>query len=115
MASIFQQLGEQLRAARKERGLSQAEVAARVNRSFSRVSELERDLLRGRWGRDRLTLFAEICDALDLVPMLVPRGRSEAAHRAIESGNAVSLIQRIAPNAFDDLFVDLTNDEDEPS
>jgi transcriptional regulator with XRE-family HTH domain len=75
MEQVFDILGQQLRAARRRRHLSQAQLAARVGRNAARISELERDLITNRLGRDRLTLVAEICDALDLVPVFVSRAR----------------------------------------
>ena len=44
-------------------------AARRVCRNSSETS------LPNRLGKDRLTLLAEICDALDLVPVLVPQQR----------------------------------------
>ena len=74
--AIFPVVGDQLRALRVKRGWSQPALAERVGRNRARISELERDLTNNRLGRDRLTLFAEVCDALDVVPVLVPRARS---------------------------------------
>lgn len=111
--TIFFQMGEQLRLCREKRGWTQPDIATRVGRSPARISELENDLLKGRFGRDRLTLFAEMCDALNLVPILVPRDRA-AAVRGIASEKG----RRIQPpetpgSAFDDLFIDL-GDSDGP-
>jgi transcriptional regulator with XRE-family HTH domain len=111
MITIFARLGQQLRSVRKQRGLSQSELADRVGRSSTRVSELERDLAGDRWGRDRLTLFAEICDALDLVPVLVPRARVDEVERIVE-GKTTPAGRPRPSTAFDDLFVDLDNDKE---
>lgn len=73
--SIFDSLGEQIRRARRSRGLNQADIGQRVGRDRTRVSAFEHDLITSRMGRDRLTIFADICDALDLVPILVPSKR----------------------------------------
>lgn len=113
MASIFQALGRQLKRARKDSGLSQAALAERVGRSFSRVSELERDLAGDRWGRDRLTLFAEICDALDLEPVLVPRSRLNEIEQLLGRSDAPLAGLGIVTTPFEDLFVDLSEQEDE--
>jgi transcriptional regulator with XRE-family HTH domain len=112
MASVFRTLGEQLKRARKDRAMSQAELARRVGRSVTRVSELERDLNGGRWGRDRLTLFAEICDTLDLEPVLVPRARVGEVGRLLGQSLDSPPAQGPVTSRFDDLFVDL-GDEDE--
>src|SRR5579871_1690251 len=104
--TVFAKLGAQLRFARKQRGLSQSELAQRVGRSSTRVSELERDLAGDRWGRDRLTLFAEICDALDLVPLLVPRSRA-ADVETVLAERAPATGPPVRTTAFDELFVDL--------
>jgi transcriptional regulator with XRE-family HTH domain len=113
MPTIFHNLAQQLKRARKERGMSQAALADRVGRSFQRVSEFERDLRNERWGRDRLTLFAEICDTLDLQPVLVPRTRVSEVDALL--GRSTGPLGGLGPmtTPFDDLFVDLGNPEDE--
>jgi transcriptional regulator with XRE-family HTH domain len=109
---IFNRLGDQLRRARHERGLTQPQLASRLGRNQARISELERDLRNNRLGRDRLTLFAEICDALDLVPVLVPRARANEVCALIAPSEPP---RAGAPtrSAFDDVFVDLSDDEEE--
>ncbi|AGS24549.1 helix-turn-helix domain-containing protein [Rhizobium etli] len=108
--TIFNTIGEQLLAARKQRGLSQPELATRLGRDRARISELERDLATDRRGRDRLTLFAEICDSLDLVPILLPKSRVGEVRRLI--GDAGEPQNRgAAASAFDELFVDLDEDD----
>lgn len=110
--SIFAILGAQLRNWRSKKGLSQPALAQRLGRNRARISELERDLANERWGRDRLTLFAETCDALDLVPVLVPRGRATEILRLVEGAEGSADFHRPVRSAFDELFVDL-GDEDE--
>jgi transcriptional regulator with XRE-family HTH domain len=83
--TVFQLLGEQLLAARKKRDLSQPALAERLGRNRARISELERDLASNRLGRDRLTLFAEICDTLDLVPVLIPKSRMESVRQLVDN------------------------------
>jgi transcriptional regulator with XRE-family HTH domain len=111
--TVFNQLGEQLRAARAARGMSQPALAARIGRDRARSSELERDLASNRWGRDRLTLFAEICDAFDVVPVLVPRTEAATVRRMLDGSDADVTSGRPVTSAFDELFVDL-NDEPDP-
>ena len=113
---IFQQLGGALKAARRSRGLTQDQLARRLGREQGRVSELETDLTRGRLGKDRLTLLAEICDALDLVPVLVPRSQVGAQPgKPPPVQGSWTHHTHIAPRStFDELFVDL-GDEDEES
>jgi transcriptional regulator with XRE-family HTH domain len=110
--SVFSVLGGQLRRWRERRGMSQPALAQRLGRDRARISELERDLIGERWGRDRLTLFAEICDALDVVPVLVPRHLASTILANAEGEKAVDL-SRPVPSRFDQLFVDLSDDEDE--
>jgi transcriptional regulator with XRE-family HTH domain len=86
--STIEILGEQLRRARRSRGLRQAELAKRLGRNRSRISELERHLLTNQKGRDRLTLLTDICDALDLVPLLVPRRRASEIRDLIDDESA---------------------------
>jgi transcriptional regulator with XRE-family HTH domain len=112
MSTILQIIGEQLQRARRGRHLSQAELAVRLGRDRARVSEFERDLANNRMGRDRLTLFAEICDALDLVPIVVPRARAAEIRGLVELREGGSARRGPARSAFDDLFVDLDEDEE---
>ncbi|WP_440983212.1 helix-turn-helix domain-containing protein [Shinella sumterensis] len=107
---VFQLLGEQLLAARKKRGLSQPALAERLGRNRARISELERDLANNRLGRDRLTLFAELCDTLDLVPVLIPRSRMESMRQLVDDIPAPRHSTDV-PRAFDELFIDLDDDE----
>ncbi len=115
---IFPFLGRQLRGARKARKMTQPDVALRLNRDQARISELERDLINNRLGRDRLTLMAEMCDVLDLVPVLVPRNVANA----VLTSYATNLVGGTAirpgtlspmPSTFDDVFVDLSDDGDD--
>lgn len=108
--TVFQSLGEQLLAARKKRDLSQPTLAERLGRNRARISELERDLANNRLGRDRLTLFAELCDTLDLVPVLNPKSRMESVRLLVDDIPAPRHSIE-APRAFDELFIDLDDDE----
>lgn len=112
---IAEQLGAQLRQARKGRSLTQPALAARLGRDRARISELERDLLQARVGRDRLALLLEICDALDLAPVLVPVGKLTAVQAVLApDGTGEASIAPAAPGAstaFDDVFVDLSDGE----
>ncbi|HEY1607373.1 MAG TPA: helix-turn-helix transcriptional regulator [Allosphingosinicella sp.] len=109
--TIFSMIGEQLRALRAERSWSQPALAARIGRDRARISELERDLAGNRWGRDRLTLFAEICDALDVVPVLVPKARAAEARQLVERTKSGSIHALPVRPIFDELFVDLGDAE----
>ena len=73
----FSVIGQTTARSPQNRRLSQPALAERVGRNRARISELERDHANNRLGRARLTLFAEFCDLLDLVPMLVPKSRME--------------------------------------
>lgn len=111
--SPFASLGRQIRQERLKANMSQRDLASRVGRNAVRISEIERDLLRDRWGRDRLTLFVEICDALSLEIVLVPRARA-AEIESLVRGTPSSTSQGDVISVFDELFVDLGQDEDEP-
>ncbi|MDQ0559130.1 transcriptional regulator with XRE-family HTH domain [Rhizobium mesoamericanum] len=111
-STTFNFLGQQLLAARRRRGLNQSDLATRVGRNRARISELERDLAANRLGRDRLTLFVELCDALDLVPLLVPKSRVAELRPFIEHDRPPR--QAAKPSsAFDDVFIDLDDSESE--
>ncbi|CAK7261533.1 MULTISPECIES: helix-turn-helix domain-containing protein [unclassified Shinella] len=108
---IAEQLGAQLRRARKGRDLTQPALAARLGRDRARISELERDLLQARRGRDRLALLLEICDALDLAPVLVPAERLAAVQALLAPAGAGEGAAAPGGTAFDDVFVDLSDGE----
>lgn len=110
--SVYKELGQQLRKARRARGFTQPELAARVGRDRARISSLERDMLNERAGRDRLTLFAEICEALDLVPVLTPLTKLESVRALLDGKAHAPNIGREQVSTFDQLFVAL-DDEDE--
>ncbi|WP_447932827.1 helix-turn-helix domain-containing protein [Sphingopyxis fribergensis] len=110
--TIFSDLGQQLRSLRETRGWTQLDISSRVGRSPTRISEFERDLASERLGRDRLTLFAAMCDALGVIPVLVPEARVAAVRNIIAERHQRIHSSEPAGSAFDDLFVDL-GDEDE--
>jgi len=110
--AILRDLGLQLKEARKKRKLTQPELATRLGRDRARISELERDLLNDRLGRDRLTLLLEICDALDLTPMLVPAAKASDVRAVLASTAAQPASPQAPSTAFDDVFVDLSDDEE---
>jgi transcriptional regulator with XRE-family HTH domain len=110
MSEILSMIGKQLRQARRARALTQSGLAARLGRDRARISGFERELANNRMGRDRLTLLAEICGALGLVPVLVPRARAQEIEALVAEGG-ISAGRRAAPGAFDDLFVDLGDDD----
>ncbi len=111
---IAESLGRQLVAVRKARGLSQRDLAKRVQRSPTRVAELEADLLKGRSPRDRLALLLDLCDSLDMVPMLVPRSRVREAEALLgHAGADASAAAGPVRSVFDEVFVDLGGDGEE--
>jgi transcriptional regulator with XRE-family HTH domain len=109
---IAENLGAQLRQARTGRSMTQPDLATRLGRDRARISELERDLLQGRIGRDRLALLLDICDALDLVPMLVPVEKLSAVQGALQQGEGRVLSSSPTSTAFDDVFVDLSGEDE---
>ena len=112
--ALFPRLAAAIKAARTARGLTQAMLAERLGRAPARVSEFETDLTRARLGKDRLSMLAEICDALDLVPILAPREDLEA----IEAVLSLPQRPRMVPSQqslFDEVFVDLSDDPDKAS
>jgi transcriptional regulator with XRE-family HTH domain len=112
---IARSLGSHLVEGRKAKGLSQREVARIVQRSPTRVAELESDLLKERSHRDRLALVIDLCDALDLIPMLVPRSRAGEVDRLLGRGTAdAPAVAGVARRVYDEVFIDLgEGDEDE--
>jgi len=110
--TIFSTIGEQLRTLRAARGWSQPALAERLGRNRARISELERDLANDRLGRDRLTLFAEICDAFGVVPVLVPSARAAEIRRQVATSPIGGAANAAVRPAFDELFIDLGDDEE---
>ncbi len=110
--SPFVSLGRQIKQARLDAGMTQRDLASRVGRNAVRISEFERDLVQDRWGRDRLTLLVEICDALGINLMLVPRAHTAEVEALLRRTPRPSSKGDVT-SAFDDLFVDLGNDEGE--
>jgi transcriptional regulator with XRE-family HTH domain len=109
---VLRGLGRQLKEARAKRKLTQPALAARLGRDRARISELERDLLNERLGRDRLALLLEICDALDLMPVLVPTAKMGDVRKVLAFVPAPPTSSHSPSTAFDDVFVDLSEDED---
>jgi transcriptional regulator with XRE-family HTH domain len=105
-------MGEQLYASRKRRRMTQPDIARRLGRDQARISGLERDMLDGRLGRDRLTLFAEMCDALDLVPVLVPRAKARAILAELAAQPGIRSDPSSPRSTYDEVFVDLGGEED---
>lgn len=110
--AILRDLGLQLKDARAKRKLTQPALAERLGRDRARISELERDLLNERLGRDRLTLLLEICDALDLTPILVPAAKAGDVRTILEASKTRTSSPQAPSTVFDDVFVDLSDDEE---
>lgn len=110
---IFKKLGQQLRLARTSRRLTQPQLAHRIGRNSARISELERDLLNNRMGRDRLTLLADICDALDVEPILVPRAQAGEIRELLDKEAHGRPATNDTRSTFDEVFVDLGDPEDD--
>jgi len=110
---IFERLADAIKSARLARGLRRADLAARLGRAPARLSEFERDLTNGRLGKDRLTLLVQICDALDLVPVIVPRQRLHEVETLL--GTAQTLLPSSAPpkSTFNEVFVSLSDEDDD--
>jgi len=108
-SNFLPSLGEAIRTERRRRGLNQADLATRLGRAPARISELERDLQNSRMGKDRLTLLAEICDALDLVMVLRPRDQLPEAPPS--PGSSKRPVAGDQPSVFDEVFVDLSDED----
>ena len=105
-------LGLQLKAARKARSMTQPDLAQRLGRDRARISELERDLIHGRRGKDRLTLLLECCDALGVMPLLVPKERYREIAESLIPRPLSSKSGDERNETFEELFVDLSNEEE---
>lgn len=106
---LLPSLGQALLTERRRRGFNQADLAARLGRAPARISEFERDLKTNRLGKDRLTLLAEICDALDLVMTITPR--DQILERVQSPKFAATTASGAPPSVFDEVFVDLSGEE----
>lgn len=117
---LFRYLGQALRRARSDRALTPPDLAARIGRAPQRIWELEKDLASGRRLRDRLTLVLEICDALDLVPMLVPRSQIDVGDLSPPAADLGQTFRSSPdrprgrhPSVFDEVFIDLGEEDEE--
>jgi DNA-binding Xre family transcriptional regulator len=110
-AHSSQGLARQLKAALAQRGMNQRVLAAATQSDPTRISRLFSDLASGRARADRLTLLLEICDILDMAPVLVPATRLDDIQRRLDI--PVSRPGPDKPSAFDDLFIDLADETDE--
>lgn len=111
-ADMLTRLGQALRSRRQARHLSQLQLAERVARSRARISEMESDLLNGRPSKDRLGLLLEVCDALGLELVLVPRDRLGVVRHLLAEDLPRSSNPAPRP-LFEELFVDLGDDDED--
>ncbi|KQY00468.1 hypothetical protein ASE23_21955 [Rhizobium sp. Root73] len=109
---IAKELGSQLQTTRKARAMTQPDLAQRVGRDRARISELERDLVHSRKGKDRLTLLLDCCDALGVMPLLVPKERYADVAESLAPRRASSKRGDEHNETFENLFVDLSDDEE---
>ena len=109
---IFPRLAEQIAAARQARGLRKTELAQRIGRSPPRLTEFERDLENGRLGKDRLTLLVQICDTLDLVPVLVPHHRLDEVESLLGTTSRAQPASTPPKSTFSEVFVSLDDEDD---
>ena len=110
---IFERLADQIATARKARGLRRTELAARIGRSPARLTEFERDLTSGRLGKDRLTLLVQICDALDLVPVIVPRQHLHEVETLLGTNSTLPPVSTPPKSVFSEVFVSLSDEDDD--
>ncbi len=112
-SAISRDLGQALADARRAKGLSQRAVARKVGRTQARVAELETSLKSSQPIRDRLSLLVDLCEALGVVPVLVPRSRTLDVRALIgQAGAAPVHGSDNATGRFDELFIELRDDED---
>ncbi len=78
---MMEELVKKLQAARKAKGLSQAELGIKAGLPQSHISQIESGKID-----IRLSSFLEIARLLDLEPMLIPRHLTPAV-RAMLSGD----------------------------
>ena len=110
---IFERLADQIATARQARGLRRTELAARIGRSPARLTEFERDLTNGRLGKDRLTLLVQICDALDLVPVIVPRQHLHEVETLLGTNSTLPPVSTPPKSVFSEVFVSLSDEDDD--
>ncbi|HEY0836360.1 MAG TPA: helix-turn-helix transcriptional regulator [Azospirillum sp.] len=107
-----QRLSKQLREARQRIGLTQQDVAGRLGRNRARLSELEASLSEGKAIRDRLGLLLDMAEVLGVVPMLVPRSRVTDVEALLEDRPVLPGAGSL-PRIFDEVFVNLSDEEDD--
>lgn len=87
--------------------LTQTQLAASVQRSRSRISELLTSLDDETPKQDRLSLLLDIASRLDLELLLAPRDRVEAVLALLDTKPPRSSPVSGAPSLFDEVFIDL--------
>lgn len=108
-------LAGQIRERLFDRELTQAALAARIHRSPARISELLRSLDRDVRKQDRLGLLQDIAEVLQMELVLAPLEKSDQVMQALGPGrDATMSLEPAPPSVFDELFIDLGSEEDDP-
>ena len=106
-------LAGELRARMHDLGITQQALASMLGRPQPRVSELLRSLDSGKLAKDRLALLLEVCDALHLTLLPVPADKLERVTKLLGSPPDRPVGAAPLPALFDELFVDLSDEEEQ--
>ena len=106
-------LASELRARMHRLGITQQALASMLGRPQPRVSELLRSLDSRKLAKDRLALLLEVCDALHLTLLPVPADRLERVTRLLGSPSDQPPGASPLPDLFDELFVNLSDEEEQ--
>lgn len=111
-------VSDQIRIALFDQEMTQTQLAAAVQRSPSRISELLKSLDEGTPKQDRLSLLLDIASRLDLELLLAPRDRVGAVLALLDTTPSPRSPASSVPSLFDEVFIDLgaeyDNDDEDP-
>jgi hypothetical protein len=108
---LHHSLYQQLQQIRHGAGLTFAALASAINRPAPRISEFMNSLAQATPHRDRMTTFIDMCEALSVVPVLVPRERLNEIEHLIGRVTVVRSSGAPVQDVYDETFIDLSKAE----
>ena len=94
IVELYRHIAKNVRALRKERELSQRQLAQAVGMNQSTINELENDVIRDM----RLTTIGKLAKALDvkILDLIAPSGLDLTATQKKDFRNALAVLRRIS-------------------
>jgi transcriptional regulator with XRE-family HTH domain len=93
IVELYKHIAKNVRVLRKERDLSQRQLAQAVGMNQSTINELENEIIRDM----RLTTVGKLAQALEvsIADLLVPKGFDVSAQQKREFRQAIKVLQKI--------------------